>query len=685
MRPLKLTIENINSFRTPQTIDFAKLSAGENMFCIYGDTGSGKSTIFDCITFALFSKSSSRGVLTDIINLKADSAKVDFEFEMIENGECNVYVASRSIFRKSAKNSSTLTKNGVSIASGADCFKVIGELIGLDCEQFTKVVLLEQGKFDQFLTSTNEVRSNILSKLLNLTKYKEIKKVVSENIKELTIKINQLKSQLEIFVSQGINKENLEVHSKEIASITIELEKHIDEQKLVQSELDKFNEKKSLSDAITKQNAQVKLAKENLIRKQGELSKLPPFDKNANDKLVEEHKKLCEVKPLLDSKIRDRQNQLDEYKKIQGKIALIEKDQERNDKLIKNASSYLKNVLSDGDVCPVCGGKYHKEDCAHGGEVGTQLASQKKIDGDIDVLTHQLDGIKEAGAKLKKEIDELESKTASHTEIAGKISELSRKLQQAELNQKREQEGITELATLKANVESSEKALVALGKDEYDKNAVGALSEKLRELSIKVRMCNETIGKAQRNIALIEENLPKVETISAEKKELDKKFKLQERLQTFVKNNDFFDFVANEYIVEFSSVAGGILQKLTGGLYSLLYDEQEFYIVDYINDGQHRKVKTLSGGETFSASISIAIAIMQYISVGKNFEFFFLDEGFGTLHADALETILGALRELSKDVTVGIISHMSGIRENVSNCVHVIHATEESGSLIEIE
>ena len=80
MKPSKLTICGVNSYVTPQTVNFNKLSEG-NLFGIFGATGSGKSTILDSIVIALYG-TSDRDNLSNIINVNCTDAYIKFEFEL---------------------------------------------------------------------------------------------------------------------------------------------------------------------------------------------------------------------------------------------------------------------------------------------------------------------------------------------------------------------------------------------------------------------------------------------------------------------------------------------------------------------------------------------------------------------------------------------------------------------------
>ena len=98
MKPVYLEFCGINSFSEKAQIDFRKLLDG-GLFGIFGDTGSGKSTILDCIHFALYGKIE-RSSGTDSINYKCDKAYVVYDFEITCEGKRRVYRVQRERRRK---------------------------------------------------------------------------------------------------------------------------------------------------------------------------------------------------------------------------------------------------------------------------------------------------------------------------------------------------------------------------------------------------------------------------------------------------------------------------------------------------------------------------------------------------------------------------------------------------------
>ena len=179
-----------------------------------------------------------------------------------------------------------------------------------------------------------------------------------------------------------------------------------------------------------------------------------------------------------------------------------------------------------------------------------------------------------------------------------------------------------------------------------------------------------------------------------EKAELEKKFAavkherdLIGKLKSLIRDNRFMEYIANEHLENISRAASRTLIELTDGRYFLSYTDNNFCVGDNYNGGNLRKVKTLSGGETFLVSLSLALALSATICRRslKSIEFFFLDEGFGTLDADLIDTVLGALEKLkNENFAIGLISHVEELKHRITSKILVSKATESHGSRITV-
>jgi exonuclease SbcC len=143
-------------------------------------------------------------------------------------------------------------------------------------------------------------------------------------------------------------------------------------------------------------------------------------------------------------------------------------------------------------------------------------------------------------------------------------------------------------------------------------------------------------------------------------------------LALHLKADRFEKWLLDEALQELVDGATGTLYGLSGGAYSLcLDDRREFAVVDHRNADERRPVRTLSGGETFLASLALALALADRVAAlatggGARLESLFLDEGFGTLDPETLDTVAAAIEQLQAGGRmVGIITHVRDLAERV--------------------
>ena len=255
MKPSKLTICGINSYVTPQTIDFKKLSEG-NLFGIFGATGSGKSTILDAIVIALYG-TSDRDNLSNIINVNVKEAYINFQFEIERNHTLSLIEVVRNfkVRPSGLASGATLTNLSTNQILGDSTDKVnsvLEDMLGVSKREFLKCVALPQNEFDKFLLDTPAERKKSVAKLFNLEHFGEdLNRKVKTTLEVLNAKDAAITEQLKTF-------ENLsETSQKELEHLINETEKLVLDKEIevasLQSnlqELDiKYNTSKKLSDA----------------------------------------------------------------------------------------------------------------------------------------------------------------------------------------------------------------------------------------------------------------------------------------------------------------------------------------------------------------------------------------------------------------------------------------------------
>jgi len=149
--------------------------------------------------------------------------------------------------------------------------------------------------------------------------------------------------------------------------------------------------------------------------------------------------------------------------------------------------------------------------------------------------------------------------------------------------------------------------------------------------------------------------------------------------------NGFIDFVSTAHLRNLCYAANDRLLKLTRQQLGIeLAPDNTFVVRDYMNEGKTRSVKTLSGGQTFQASLSLALSLADSIHAqsGTSENFFFLDEGFGSLDKDTLSVVFESLKALRKENRiVGFISHVEEMQQQIETYIRVVNR-EDKGSLI---
>lgn len=233
-------------------------------------------------------------------------------------------------------------------------------------------------------------------------------------------------------------------------------------------------------------------------------------------------------------------------------------------------------------------------------------------------------------------------------------------------------------------------------------NGVDELAKKLHSANFSTAAFNETKEQWQLSGQKLQENKDAVLTLKNEVRDLNgnyekkqellkKQEKAEKRLQNLnllfnlFKGAGFVQYVSSIYLSQLCDRANARFQKLTRNQLSLqLNESNDFEIVDYLNEGKCRSVKTLSGGQSFQVSLSLALALAGSVQANAKAEknFFFIDEGFGTQDPASIDLIFETLLHLNREhKIVGIISHVEELKDRIPRSL-IIQKDPEKGSRI---
>jgi DNA repair protein SbcC/Rad50 len=178
--------------------------------------------------------------------------------------------------------------------------------------------------------------------------------------------------------------------------------------------------------------------------------------------------------------------------------------------------------------------------------------------------------------------------------------------------------------------------------------------------------------RAESQLARIREDRKKAARLDREISARKEEAQVAGLLGNLLRATSFERWLCSEALDSLVREASATLMELSGGQYELDRDERnDLVVIDYEDAGARRPVHTLSGGETFQASLALALALSRQViglSAGlRELNSMFLDEGFGTLDSDTLDTVASTLERLAADSDrmVGVITHVSELADRV--------------------
>ena len=184
----------------------------------------------------------------------------------------------------------------------------------------------------------------------------------------------------------------------------------------------------------------------------------------------------------------------------------------------------------------------------------------------------------------------------------------------------------------------------------------------------------EALTRSRQDVERLVVQVERAVALRKEKAALEGRSALSEQLARDLKNDGFQRYLLEE---AFRGLVDGasVRMKEWTNRYTLEWDDGAFYAIDHDNGGERRRAETLSGGETFLASLSLALQLSEEIlrtAGAVQIDSLFIDEGFGTLDVEALEIVTDAIESLrSGGRMVGIITHIRDLTERLPGCIEV--------------
>lgn len=416
---------------------------------------------------------------------------------------------------------------------------------------------------------------------------------------------------------------------------------------------------------IQRKEAEAETEKKHLAQRLSELSKDSWEQKTFSE--IAAYLDLLEEKmesriDVLESEQTELRRQQSEQKTVQEKLEQIEKKQQGQDvkekRLQEEREQLREGYLSVKSALEV---------------MERELTDSKEVlEAHLAVCTQTL-------KKIRKDTEDTQKHYMQFKEQADKTEGQLRAAKEAQKN-------------LQRSLEEQEQELVCTG----ILTGTESNSERIAKENDMKEACRQIHENYERYLLRTDKNagcIHKLERLEKELRKAEKSFVQIRRLHQAVNGNYKFEtYIQGVYFDQIIAQANQRLTVMMGQQFELKRGEKntgnrglDLFVYDY-RTGKNRDVRTLSGGESFVASLAMALGlsdIVQKHNGGVKLETMFIDEGFGSLDADTLEQAIRTLNQMSQgECLIGIISHVEELRKRIDKKIY-IHKTNR-GSKVEL-
>lgn len=676
----KIIVDNYASYKH-EIIEFDKL--GNSPYLLCGNNGSGKTTIIEMITTALFNRC--RGVdqkgagMDELIHTGCDSFKIELEF-ILNNID---YIIIRERNKKSQKLK--LFINGEDKSGKLmETQQMINNIIKLDYDSFMDTVIIAQGQSASFMNKPPIERKKVIAQILDLNKYdilesytKDIKKDLKSVLTIQDSKINELFN-----IIKNKEKYNIEIVSlkndiinigNKINKLENDLENELTEKakydELKKQQLTLINRKNTITNNIDK-------LKNNIIL----------CEKSINDSL----KKIKLKETVLDN-IDSCTNDIDELQNKLTKLGENKASLSTKNGILQASIDELKNKairLKDYNeaICEFCGQNItpqYKE--KHLKQMFVEAKGYKstlnKNNEQLTIINDSINDTKNKLNSLRIKLNKLNNDKIEIIQCETKLENYNNKL--IELQERLEQENqyLIEMNNVKlVNLENK------IFKDINIKNS-------LNQLRYELTNKNNRLSILENEIKKIEKNEIEYKNIKSEYDNNKKLFSNYELLQKAWSKNGIQALIIDNILPKIENEINKYLNILSNGEIFIKFETQKIAKNGNLNEtldiivsdsNGSRPYERYSGGQRTRIDFAFHIGLAKFLTKqsGVNIDFFVIDEGLGTLDTDGRDSVLETIQNLNSIFKqIFIISHIDDIKESFATKILVTNNKDEGSKV----
>ncbi len=404
MRPLKLVMSAFGPYADRVELDLTQLGE-KGLYLITGDTGAGKTTIFDAITFALYGEPSGENRKNDMLRSKYASSDTPtyVELTFLYKG-LEYYVKRNPEYERPAKKGGGTTKenasaelimpNGTVVTKWKDVNNAVIDIMGIDKNQFTQIAMIAQGDFLKLLLAKSTDRQKIFRSIFNTHNYEKLQEALKQELSKVNKEYDNAKNSVNQYVDGikckedsalfGLLKDN-KAKGVPTLDICVALENQIIYDKNEAQSVDEI--KNDVKDRLSKSKAVIERANE-YIKAKSSLELNEALLKTAKEKLTD-----------LENSQREAESKKPKAEKLSEEITTI------------------SNMLSE----------YNELDRKQN-ELNTSIENKEKAKTTIDKCKSSLEALTQDVKNKKQELDSLKSVEVEKANCENQKSQLSTKI-----------------------------------------------------------------------------------------------------------------------------------------------------------------------------------------------------------------------------------------------------------------
>lgn len=693
MIPHKLILHNFMSYKGREVLDFSKFP----LACITGVNGSGKSSLLEAISWAIWGKGRSQSD-DDLIHLGEKQMLVDFEFELQEKHF--------RIVRKREKGKASDLQFFTSLGGGffpaqeatiRQTQEKIIKILNLGYETFINSAFIRQGHADEFTSKKPAERKAILGEILGLSFYDELEKKAKEKAKEKEIE----RQSLELFL-EGNKKEiekrpeyekEYQTYKKKAFQLQEALAK---KERIISGLKNKEMRLNLIAERVKETSSEISKHSEEILTLQEELGELKNKIKKTR-KIIQQKEEIekgasGKEKEKIEEKLKELNLEIEKKKIFTGN--LTEEGQEIKEK--------IQLLAGSGPSCPLCGqrlGIPHKKKVEE--HLKEELEKKRK---DYFLGKKSLLTLEEKRIMLSRGFERETKKLENFLLLKDQLNQalaLDKTLQKNEISLlKTIKEKEKEITEKNKKLKSFRKDLSVLSKLQEE---LKAENEEFLNLKEKEKEVLSGLGEAKNKLEGIK-NLEK--EISKREKRLKETIfekSIYEELAFAFSKRGVQVMIIEEAIPEIEEETNRLLSKMTEGRMKirLLTQREKKKGPALTQRGREELIETLeieiedekgargydlySGGETFRIDFALRVALSKLLArrAGAKLQFLAIDEGFGSQDATGLSLLVEVIKAISSEFEkIIVISHLSELQDVFPYRINVFK--DEAGSHLEV-